>query len=472
MKKILSVLILILNISLFSQQINTHQKLIQEAEENHKLLRTDPEIAFKNAKEIEKESFRLKANYAELRALDTQCNYYKINDDFDNMLKIGRKLLEKAEKYKFVAFQAIANKNLFEALIFSGLSDEAYSKLQASVKLADKLEDDEEFNLLIKSDVYIAMSNYYYLKKDYENQFKFIKLSGDFIKKIPTKPIRERLMYIHNSNLAGVNMQLQKLDSSKYFAELSLSQENNFKRVDIQFNNFLILGSIAIDEKNSSEALSNLQKAEKLIGYKNYLNAEELYNKLIIVHTDLRDIEKANHYRTKLDSLKLTITENQNKSLHTLLNENKNNKKNNSYYLLIFIGLVIISFFSFRIWRKERILSQLEKSNQEYLEINKMKQKQEEYLNLFKLLEKNDPFFMKYFKEYFIDFNHNLLKSNPNLSQSEIEICALIKLNLSTKDIAKYKFLAPKTVQNKKYIIRKKLNIPSEVDIYEWIENL
>ncbi|WP_414844158.1 helix-turn-helix transcriptional regulator [Chryseobacterium sp. IT-36CA2] len=65
-----------------------------------------------------------------------------------------------------------------------------------------------------------------------------------------------------------------------------------------------------------------------------------------------------------------------------------------------------------------------------------------------------------------------ILKINPRLISSELKFCALLFLNFSTKDIAEYTFTSPKTVQNRKNGIRKKLNIPSDTDLYLWFKNL
>ncbi|WP_435524705.1 helix-turn-helix transcriptional regulator [Chryseobacterium indoltheticum] len=45
-------------------------------------------------------------------------------------------------------------------------------------------------------------------------------------------------------------------------------------------------------------------------------------------------------------------------------------------------------------------------------------------------------------------------------------------MKLSTKDIARISFIETRTVQNKKYRIRKKLNIPQNADIYQWIDQM
>ncbi|KAA2224933.1 helix-turn-helix transcriptional regulator [Chryseobacterium sediminis] len=55
---------------------------------------------------------------------------------------------------------------------------------------------------------------------------------------------------------------------------------------------------------------------------------------------------------------------------------------------------------------------------------------------------------------------------------SEIRFCAYIYLNFSTKEIAEYTFTSVRTVQTKKYNVRKKLTIPSDMDIYIWFSKL
>jgi len=72
----------------------------------------------------------------------------------------------------------------------------------------------------------------------------------------------------------------------------------------------------------------------------------------------------------------------------------------------------------------------------------------------------------------FPDFAASLSASHSDLQPSEREFCALLKLKLSTKEIAKFTFIETRTVQNKKYRLRKKLGIPQEVDIYQYIDQI
>ncbi|UPT71074.1 MAG: LuxR C-terminal-related transcriptional regulator [Flavobacterium sp. JAD_PAG50586_2] len=116
------------------------------------------------------------------------------------------------------------------------------------------------------------------------------------------------------------------------------------------------------------------------------------------------------------------------------------------------------------------MLIRQEKVSEEYLkEHGEVKTVDEGTLSrLMEMVKNDDEIFMSAFHNSFPAFLEKLRVIHPAIVPSEIEFCALLKLNLSTKDIARYKNIEPKSVQNKKYRIRKKLNIPDDVDIYFW----
>lgn len=96
------------------------------------------------------------------------------------------------------------------------------------------------------------------------------------------------------------------------------------------------------------------------------------------------------------------------------------------------------------------------------------KQRQE----VIELAKRNDSSFLLKFKEFYPEFIKSLLEINPDLENSELAFCAMLKLRFSSKEIADYTFVQHKSVQQKKYRIRKRLNIPGETDIYDFFENL
>ncbi len=66
-----------------------------------------------------------------------------------------------------------------------------------------------------------------------------------------------------------------------------------------------------------------------------------------------------------------------------------------------------------------------------------------------------------------------ILKNNyPDLSQAEIRICALIKLNLTTKEAASMLAISPESVNKARYRLRKKLNLSSDESLDEVISTI
>ena len=63
------------------------------------------------------------------------------------------------------------------------------------------------------------------------------------------------------------------------------------------------------------------------------------------------------------------------------------------------------------------------------------------------------------------EFYENLLKAHPNLTKTELKLCSLIRLNLDNKDIAIMQNISKDSVYRSRTRLRKKLNIPSNVDL-------
>ena len=88
------------------------------------------------------------------------------------------------------------------------------------------------------------------------------------------------------------------------------------------------------------------------------------------------------------------------------------------------------------------------------------------------LAKENSPRLLNKFRLVDPDFFGKLSSIQPDLKNSELIFCIYLKLNLTTKEIATYTFVTPKAIQNRKNRLRKKLSIPSEVDIYKWFNDL
>ncbi len=88
--------------------------------------------------------------------------------------------------------------------------------------------------------------------------------------------------------------------------------------------------------------------------------------------------------------------------------------------------------------------------------------------SLEKVLEavtRRDNSFLSVFGETYPDFVGSLHNLNAGLTEVEIEICALIKLYFTTKEIAIATNSTYKAIEAKKYRIRKKLNLSSDTNL-------
>lgn len=67
------------------------------------------------------------------------------------------------------------------------------------------------------------------------------------------------------------------------------------------------------------------------------------------------------------------------------------------------------------------------------------------------------------------NFFRNLHEKYPQLTSNDLRFCAYFRLNLPTKDIAQLMNISPKGVEVARYRIRKKINIPSDKNISEFM---
>ncbi|WP_157891385.1 MULTISPECIES: tetratricopeptide repeat protein [Elizabethkingia] len=91
---------------------------------------------------------------------------------------------------------------------------------------------------------------------------------------------------------------------------------------------------------------------------------------------------------------------------------------------------------------------------------------------LISLAKNNDPTFIVLFKELYPDFITNLKTIDPNIKNRELAFCAMAFLNFSVKDISEYTQVTPKAVETRRYRLRKKYSIPSDIDFNSWMSLL
>ena len=69
-------------------------------------------------------------------------------------------------------------------------------------------------------------------------------------------------------------------------------------------------------------------------------------------------------------------------------------------------------------------------------------------------------------------FFNALTTTFPNLTKSDLRLCALIRLGLTPKDISSLRGISSKSVEMGRYRLRKKLTLPQEVDLFNFLQNI
>ena len=127
--------------------------------------------------------------------------------------------------------------------------------------------------------------------------------------------------------------------------------------------------------------------------------------------------------------------------------------------------------------RKNEILNyikkELDKVNKKVnfdaqFQLNLLNRKIKEDLNL----EADWEYFKQYFDEVQGDFIKRLQDQYPELSPSDLKLCAYLRMNLSTKEIAPFLKISPRGVEIHRYRLRKKLGISRDVNLVDFLLKL
>ena len=86
--------------------------------------------------------------------------------------------------------------------------------------------------------------------------------------------------------------------------------------------------------------------------------------------------------------------------------------------------------------------------------------------------EKNWELFNNYFDEVHQDFLDRLKKEHPDLSPKDMRLCAYLRMNISTKEIAPLMNISVRGVEISRYRLRKKLQLDHNTNLTEYILSL
>ena len=86
--------------------------------------------------------------------------------------------------------------------------------------------------------------------------------------------------------------------------------------------------------------------------------------------------------------------------------------------------------------------------------------------------EDNWKMFKEAFKNADKEFFDKIKVKHPELTSNDLRLCAYLRLNLSSKEIAPLLNISVKSVEIKRYRLRKKMDLPREVNLTDYIIQL
>lgn len=451
------------------------KSLDERINDNRDIALSDPEQYYENAKKLLKEAIQSNDHRAELRLLGQHCWYFNRTMALEKALEADQKLEKKAIEYEDTYHEALAHQYLSHTFALSDLPDRSIVEFKKAIKLLNRLDPDKQDVRYLKMNACFTVANAYINKKDFREAVNVMLLANKEIVKFDDEKLKKQMLFLNYSNL-GIGYEKFNIDSAEYYAKKSIELKTDDQELSTaQFQNYIVMGSIYKKKDHFPEAVDYYKKAEKIgvASQQELENMKDIYQGLIQIYaqTDSADLSKI--YTQKSDAVQLEMEKSKNKSLHNIIENRLLEDKRTKIYIIagssaaILVLLGIIFYFK----RRNRQLADQEKASQQYLKEIKQSAQEQVYDELVEMAKHNNPSFLATFLEKFPDFLPKLQSIHPKIVQTEVEFCALLKLNLGTKEIARYKNIEPRTVQNKKYLIRKKLNIPKEMDIYHWFSS-
>ncbi|AXT56081.1 tetratricopeptide repeat protein [Aquimarina sp. AD1] len=292
---------------------------------------------------------------------------------------------------------------------------------------------------------------------------------------------------ITNNAIAKSFLKLNLLDSAKFHAEKSLITSKK------------ILDLVIEKEANQTLALIAEKEGNSVAAYMYYKELSKLKDSLEVIEKNKQVRELQAKFETGKKESKI----------NELLKQNKQVK--HQYTLLIFgliIGIIILMVF-ISIFRKKIKLSCLEKliltreldtkkkelttnslhlvnktktlkNVKEKVELIKYSEDQNTQYNYQKIIQiinfdlnddQNWENFKRHFEQVHKNFYTNIKNKYPNVTTNELRLMALLKMNLTSKEIANILNITQEGVRKAQYRLRKKLEIPSNNILVDIILN-
>ena len=411
------------------------------------------------------------------------------------------------------------------ALIFHRLSmyDEAEKMFLDALKIYE-----ESKNYKYMGITYNNLGNIYLRRKQYDKGLKYYRKTLDFYQKAKVNSKGNTLI-----NIAKIHRETDNLELSKKTLFEAIAIDSSINRISGLALAHSSLGQNYLIEKNYVEAEKNLLKSYKLwseIGQiKDLANTAGLLSNL---YEEKGDLEKALKYRTEYKETQDEVygISSQKEVMQILLEREKVeskisnrqssplNQKGPLLYILIIgsvLGLLIwillrrkkidrslnsdqnassmqnlgienlksslgqknmeVAFLSLTIIQKDEFIQHFYQKMQSFANKYPQNREAQKILNSLHLQDVNSnnwDFFKQTFEQISPNFFDNLFHEYPGLSNKELRHCALIRLNIPTKEIAQILGISMSGVHKARYRLRKQFSLERSESLENYLASI
>jgi tetratricopeptide (TPR) repeat protein len=444
----------------------------------------------------------------------------KNNIPREKIILWNKEMLEKMKKENYARGIIWAHINIANQYWNLGNAEESIKNLNIAESIWHKNESEIDFFTIAK--LYQEYSQAYYILKLYDTGLKYNSKGGYYGNKIEDKDRKGKFLSYVYTLRANLLYEKKDLDSALYYLKQSsllyesLSTTSQIANHYIEYQpsqheakTYLDQG-VDIISKNKHEPNSyqisvfyyyyaqyffkekNYEKAilylDKALEYNKKLttieHSKNIYKLLIECYKNSGNVEKEKeyleHYIKLKDSLENSQTKGAELSIKTIekekTEENKTLKKKILIYISIVVslGLILLAYLYYQNNKKKKLILESKEIISRKEDETKILEKRISgvHEDLIQLAKNNDISFLEKFHEVYPNVSQKLLAINPDLTKDNLAFCALIWLGFSSKDIAEFTFMQHRSVQIKKGRLRKKLNLGSDVDLYQFLKSL
>lgn len=349
-----------------------------------------------------------------------------------------------------------------------GIHREAIKKYLEAIAITERIKDEKE-QINMEIGAYVNIGDIYETHEMMDSALYYYKIAFE------TPEADDLNQFISSVSIAEVFTDLKELDSAKYYLDVAreILPKINSTYTSSVFGR--IKGKFHVAEGENEKGIL-AYKQSLVLADRLKIPKPELYKLLSEAYQNNGEMDLSIQYLKRYvevnDSLNWVAKRNLKGPLLMIQTDNEKElakATSNTWYIIVIavLSISLIVLVMYRLLKKQKLKNLKGKKEKIQLE----KKLNNAFEEVAELAKSNSPNFMSRFVEVYPEFYNQLNIEFPDLTAADLKLCALMKLDFSTKEIAEITFSSIRTIQNRKYKLRKKFELNSEENLQIWIQN-